>query len=167
MLDKQAKVCYNNIIKGIKKGIDTMQIQIEEKFSMITIPNASSMRERAEIRAKELEAERAFDKLVREAQEQERKMKLLARVPEILALIMKDIEKATESGHTYMPSKTWYERDTVWGMTHKEAAELAPVLADILSKAGYDMCPEPSWYSDSWRNRSGKVFTWGYTTWGE
>ena len=144
-----------------------MMIQIEEKFSMITIPNASAMRERAAVRAKELEAERAFDKLVREAQEQERKMKLLARVPEILALIMQDIEKATEDGHTHMPSKTWYEWDTVWGMTHKEAAELAPVLADILSKAGYDMRSEPSWYSDSWRNRSGKVFTWGYTTWGE
>lgn len=144
-----------------------MMIQIEEKSSMITIPNASAMRERAAVRAKELEAERAFDKLVREAQEQERKMKLLARVPEILALIMKDIEKATEDGHTYMPSKTWYERDTVWGMTYKEAKELAPVLADILSKAGYDMRPEPNWYSGSWRNRSGKVFTWGYTSWGK
>ena len=144
-----------------------MMIQIEEKFSMITIPNASAMRERAAVRAKELEAERAFDKLVREAQEQERKMKLLARVPEILALVMEDIEKATGEGRTFMSSKTWYEWDTVWGMTHKEAAELAPVLADILSKAGYEMRPEPSWYSDSWRNRSGKVFTWGYTTWGE
>ncbi|MBQ5657297.1 MAG: hypothetical protein IIV14_07705 [Bacteroidaceae bacterium] len=144
-----------------------MQIQIEEKFSMITIPNASAMRERAEIRAKELEAERAFNRLVREAQEQERKMKLLARVPEILALIMEDIERATEKGATYISSKTFYETGTVWDMTHKEASELAPVLADILSKAGYDMRPEPSWYSDSWRNRSGKVFTWGYTTWGE
>lgn len=144
-----------------------MMIQVEEKASMITIPNASAMRERAAVRAKELEAERAFDKLVREAQEQERKMKLLARVPEILALIMKDIEKATEDGHTYIPSKTWYERDTVWGMTYKEAEELAPVLADILSKAGYNMLPKPSWYSGSWRNRSGKVFNWGYTTWGE
>ena len=144
-----------------------MMIQVEEKVSMITIPNASVMRERAAVRAKELEAERAFDRLVREAQEQERKMKLLARVPEILALIMKDIEKATEGGHTYISSKTWYEKDTVWDMTYKEAEELAPVLADILSKAGYDMRPEPSWYSSAWRNRSGKVFTWGYTTWGE
>lgn len=144
-----------------------MMIQIEEKFSMITIPNASAMRERAAVRAKELEAERAFDKLVREAQEQERKMKLLARVPEILALIMEDIEKATENGCTCIHSKTWYEGKTVWGMTHQEAAELAPVLADILSKAGYNMDPKPSWYSNSWRNRSGKVFLWGYTTWRE
>lgn len=144
-----------------------MMIQIEEKFSMITIPNASAMRERAAVRAKELEAERAFDKLVREAQEQERKMKLLARVPEILALIMEDIEKATEAGRTYIHDKTWYEKDIMWGMTHKEAAELAPVLADILSKAGYNMHPKPSWYSDSWRSRSRKVFTWGYTTWRE
>lgn len=144
-----------------------MQIQIEEKFSMITIPNASAMRERAEIRAKELEAERAFDRLVREAQEQERKMKLLARVPEILALIMADIEKATEKGRTWVNSYTWYEKSVIWGMTYKEVVELAPVLADVLSKAGYNMSPEPSWYSDSWRNRSGKVFTWGWIDWRE
>lgn len=144
-----------------------MMVQVEEKVSIIAIPNASAMRERAAMRAKELEAERAFDKLAREAQKQERKMKLLARVPEILALIMKDIEKATEDGHTHMSSKTWYEGKVVWGMTYKEAAELAPVLADILSKAGYDMPPDPCWYSDSWRNRSGKVFTWGHTFWGE
>lgn len=144
-----------------------MQIQIEEKFSMITIPNASAMRERAEVRAKELEAERAFDKLVREAQEQERKMKLLTRVPEILALIMADVEKATEKGCTWVHSYTWYEKSVIWGMTYKEVVELAPVLADVLSKAGYNMSPEPSWYSDSWRSRSGKVFTWGWIEWGK
>ena len=144
-----------------------MQIQIEEKFSMITIPNASAMRERAEVRAKELEAERAFDRLVREAQEQERKMKLLTRIPEILALIMTDIEKATEEGYTWVSSYTWYENSVIWGMTYKEVEELAPVLADILSKAGYDMRLEPSWYSNSWRNRSGKVFRWGNIEWGE
>lgn len=144
-----------------------MQIQIEEKFSMITIPNASAMRERAEVRAKELEAERAFDRLVREAQEQERKMKLLTRVPEILALIMADVEKATEKGCTLVHSYTWYEKSVIWGMTYKEVVELAPVLADVLSKAGYNMSPEPSWYSDSWRNRSGKVFTWGWIEWGK
>ena len=144
-----------------------MQIQIEEKLSMITIPNASAMRERAEVRAKELEAERAFDKLVREAQEQERKMKLLTRVPEILAFIMEDIEKATEKGCTWVNSYTWYEKSVIWGMTYKEVVELAPVLADVLSKAGYNMSPEPSWYSDSWRNRSGKVFTWGWIDWRE
>lgn len=145
-----------------------MQIQIEEKFSMITIPNASAMRERAEIRAKELEAERAFDRLVREAQEQERKMKLLARVPEILALIMKDIEWATEQGATSIGSKTFYETGTEWGMTYREAEELAPVLADILGKAGYKMEDKPNWwYSKSWRKTSGKVFCWGYTTWRE
>jgi hypothetical protein len=144
-----------------------MQIQIEEKFSMITIPNASAMRERAEVRAKELEAERAFDKLVREAQEQERKMKLLARVPEILALIMEDIEKATEAGRTYIGNITWYEKSVIWGMTYREAAELAPVLSDLLSKAGYKMDPKVDWYSSSWRTRSGKVFYWGYTSWGK
>ena len=144
-----------------------MQIQIEEKFSMITIPNASAMREKAEVRAKELEAERAFDKLVREAQEQERKMKLLTRVPEILAFIMEDIEKATVKGRTWVNSYTWYEKSVIWGMTYKEVVELAPVLANVLSKAGYNMSPEPSWYSDSWRNRSGKVFTWGWINWGK
>lgn len=144
-----------------------MQIQIEEKFSMITIPNASAMRERAEVRSQELKAERAFDKLVREAQEQERKMKLLTRVPEILALIMEDIEKATEKGHTWINSYTWCEKNVIWGMTYREAKELAPVLADLLSKAGYNMRPEPSWYSDSWRKRSGKVFTWGWINWGK
>lgn len=144
-----------------------MKIQIEEKFSMITIPNASAMRERAEVRAKELEAERAFDKLVREAQEQERKMKLLTRVPEILAFIMEDIEKATEKGCTWVHSYTWYEKSVIWDMTYKEVVELAPVLADVLSKAGYNMSPEPSWYSDSWRSRSGKVFTWGWIEWGK
>lgn len=144
-----------------------MQIQIEEKFSMITIPNASAMRERAEVRAKELEAERAFDKLVREAQEQERKMKLLTRVPEILALIMEDIEKATEAGHTWINAYLWYEESVIWGMTYKEVVDLAPVLVDLLGKAGYNVRPEPNWYSDSWRSRSGKVFTWGWIDWRE
>lgn len=144
-----------------------MQIQIEEKFSMITIPNASAMRERAEIRAQELKAERAFDKLVREAQEQERKMKLLTRVPEILALIMADVEKATEEGHSWVNAYTWYEKSVIWGMTYKEVVELAPVLVDLLGKAGYNVRPEPSWYSDSWRSRSGKVFTWGWIDWGK
>lgn len=142
-----------------------MMIRYEEQVSMIAIPSASAMRERAEERAQEIAREEALAKLVREAQEQERKAKLLARLPEIIALIMEDIAKITERGHTCTGDIEWYENSTKWGMKWNEFEELAPVLAEVLGKAGYKMSTSLYWYSKSWRNRSGKVFWGGNISW--
>lgn len=144
-----------------------MMIRYEEQVSMIAIPSASAMRERAEERAQEIAREEALAKLVREAQEQERKAKLLARLPEIISLIMEDIVKATERGHTSIDSFDWYEKSVKWGMKWYEFEELVPVLTEVLGKAGYEMSPSFYWYSKSWRNRSGKVFWGGNISWGK
>lgn len=141
-----------------------MFIQVSEKI--VTIPSASAMKEHAEIRAKEIAQEEALAKLEREAREKCEAMERLARMPEILEAIMRDVMEAAEKGQTSIPNKTWYWDTKYWGMDKRDMQELAPVIAEVMEQAGYYMSAEPYEYSKSWQNQSGKLFSWGFVRWG-
>lgn len=147
-----------------------MTIQIEEKFSMITIPNATAMREKAEARREVLDKAWAIEKQEREIREMRRKelrkMELMEKVPDVLTGLMEEIAKSTNNGHTYVSSKLWMEDTVRWGLTWQDVDEIHPIIAEILGQAGYEVS-EPSWYSKCWRSKSHKVLTWGYISWGK
>ena len=140
-----------------------MFIQVSEK--VVTIPSAAVMKEHANIRAKEIAQEEALAKLEREAREKREAMERLARMPEILEAIKRDIMEAAEKGQTYISSKTWYWDTKHWGMDKRDLQELAPVIAEVMEQAGYHMSAEPYEYSKSWQNQSGKLFRWGCIYW--
>lgn len=140
-----------------------MFIQVSEKI--VTIPSADAMKERAEIRAKEIAQEEALAKLEREAREKREAMERLARMPEILEAIMQEVMEAAEKGQTFIPNKTWYWNTKYWEMDKRDVQELAPVIAEVMEQAGYRMGAEPYEYSKSWQNQSGKLFNWGAIHW--
>lgn len=141
-----------------------MFIQVSEKI--VTIPRADAMKERAEIRAKEIAQEEALAKLEREAREKREAMERLARMPEILEAIMREVMEAAEKGQTSIPNKTWYWNTKYWGMDEHDVRKLAPVITEVMGQAGYRMDAEPYEYSKSWQSQSGKLFNWGAIHWG-
>ena len=131
-----------------------------------TIPSASIMRERAEKRAKEREEERIKEEAIaKQKPEEEMFMQMLMRLPEIISLIVEDITKAVERGETFLRGEEWYVGKTTWGMHWYEVEEFAPILVEILGKAGYEMSPNFWTYSKSWRKRSGKALSGGRICW--
>jgi septation ring formation regulator EzrA len=138
---------------------------IDNQITVIEIPSAAAMRERAEVRAEEIKREDALAKLAREAMEHRRAMERLEKMPEIIQAIVEDIHSAVEKGETCIRSETWYWDTVHWHMNKDDVQQLAPVIAEVMTRAGYYMSDSIYEYSKSWQNKSGKLFTWGYISW--
>lgn len=134
----------------------------EKHEFIITIPSASIMRERAEKCAKERKEECIKEEIIAKQKHEE---EMLIRLPKIISLIMEDIIKATEQGETWLNAGYWYVDETRWGMQWYEVEEFAPILIEMLGKAGYKMSSTFWTYSESWRKRSGKGLYGGSISW--
>lgn len=102
------------------------------------------------------EQEQERQRVEREIAEQKHKEEMFSELPTIVAKLMNKINGEAEAGNTYF-EYVWWEnvRVGLCGIGYKRFVEHFNNIEPMLKELGYNVYF--SYYSDSWRRKSGKI----------